>query len=239
MRKLAVAVVSMMVLAGSGVALASNSSWPTVKVTPKVTPSKAGTPKHPKGVKLTTIFHWQTLGALKQPIVAKFNVWFPHGSLYNGGKVKSCSSKKIKRGPSACPKGSIVGSGTGTAYAGTTKTHPKITVVNGGKKTVYFWTVLNNPARVREPVVGHIKKVSGKYAYELSVTVPMTLRIVAGTPIELTYLKVNAGKKNWLATTSCSGGKWPFKVTTYYAKPGNPGHVAGSASDSSSVACTK
>ena len=79
-----------------------------------------------------------------------------------------------------------MGSGTGNAYADTMITHPKITVVNGGGSRVFFFTVLNNPARVQSPVVGKISKTSGKYAYKLHVVVPQVLQVVAGVPIELT-----------------------------------------------------
>jgi hypothetical protein len=209
-------------------------------VTPTVTPSKAGTAKHPQGVKLTTNITWQKLGTYKQPIVTKFFVWFPKGSLYQGGKYSSCSKTKIAKGPSACPHKSIMGTGTGTAYAGTAKTHPQITVVNGGSKTIYFYTVLNNPAYVHKPVVGTLSSASGKYRYKLSVSVPKSLQIVAGTPVELTNLIVTAGGKSyapqWLATTACPGGHWPFKVTTDYLNPNT--NATGSASTTSSVKCS-
>jgi hypothetical protein len=237
MRKLAVAgSVLVVVLGATGAALAS-STFPTVKLTPKVSSTKAGTPSHPKGVTLTTLINWQKLGAANQPVVTKFLVWFPQGSQYNGGKVTSCSHSKVVKGPSKCPKASIMGSGTGTAYADTSETHPKITVINGGAKTIWFYTVLNNPARVREPVQGTVKKLSsGPYSYQLTVTVPKNLQIVAGVPIELTQLKVVAGKGTWLATTGCPGGQWPFKITTDYQNPNNGD--TGSASDSSSLHCT-
>jgi hypothetical protein len=239
MRKLAAAAVSVATLVGATVAVAA-TTWPSVHVTPTVTPSNAGTVKHPQGVQLKTVFKWQKLGAFKQPIVTKFFIWFPKGSLYQGGKYSSCSKTKIAKGPGACPAHSIMGSGTGTAYAGTSVTHPKITVVNGGAKTIYFYTVLNNPARVRKPVVGTVSSASGKYRYKLSVTVPKELQVVAGTPIELTNLTVTAGGKSyaprWLATTACPGGHWPFKVTTDYRSASR--NATGSASTAASVKCT-
>jgi hypothetical protein len=222
--------------AGATAALAQGT-WPSVTVRPTVTPNKAGTPAHPQAVKLTTVFHWQTLGSASQPIVTNFLVLFPKGSLYNGGSTTKCSLAAVSQGPQACPKASIMGSGTGDAYADTVITHPQITVVNGGAGTVYFYTVLNNPARVQEPVIGHISRTGGKWAYRLSVTVPDNLRIVAGVPIELTSLSVNAGKGSWLETTSCSHGQWQFSVTTGYENP-NTGET-GQASFSASYACHK
>jgi hypothetical protein len=130
-----------------------------------------------------------------------------------------------------------MGTGTGTAYADTTVTHPKITVVNGGGSTIYFYTVLNNPARVQEPVIGHISRMGGKWAYSLNVSVPNNLQVVAGVPIELTTLSVTAGKGKWLETTGCSGGHWPFSITTSYVNP-NTG-ATGSSSEASTTACRK
>lgn len=237
MRKLALAgITGLLAAAGATVAVAQES-WPSVKVTPTISPNKAGTPRHPQSVKLKTVFHWQSLGAANQPVVTSFYLLFPKGSLYNGAHTTRCSLAKVSNGPQACPKASIMGSGTGTAYADTTITHPQITVVNGGASVIYFYTVLNNPARVQEPVIGHIKRMSGKWAYSLSVTVPNNLRIVAGVPIELTSLNVTAGRGSWLETTGCPGGHWPFSVTTTYEDPNN--NATGQSSYSASVRCRK
>jgi hypothetical protein len=215
-------------------AFAASSGSPAVHVKAGVTPNKAGTKKKPQGVKLKTKITWDQLGSADQPIVTTFDILFPKGSLYNGGKVTSCSLKTLNNaGPTACNKNSIVGSGTGNAYADTVVTHPKITVVNGGKSKVYFYTVLNNPAVVHAPVVGSISKMHGKWAYKLHVVVPKLLQVVAGVPIELTSLNVTAGKGSWLETTACGpGGKWPFQVTTKY-------NTGGSASFTDSIACKK
>lgn len=240
MRKLGVAAVCGLVAVAAATAIAqTTTSPPPVKVGAKVTPSKAGTRRHPQGVKLNTTINWEQLGSSAQPIVQTFDVLFPKGSLYNGGKIKSCSYGRLNAGgPTACPKASIVGSGTGNAYADTVITHPKITVVNGGKNKIFFFTVLNNPARVQSPVVGNITKMSGKYAYKLHVVVPTLLQFVAGVPIELTQLHVTVGKGSYLSTTSCGpGGKWPFSITTgYLTSAGTPD---GSASDTASIACRK
>jgi len=74
-----------------------------------------------------------------------------------------------RKGVSGCPKGSIMGKGFGTAMADDVPTYPRITIVNGGAKRVYFYTVLTNPARVQTPVVGKITKQSGKWSYDDSV----------------------------------------------------------------------
>jgi hypothetical protein len=236
MRKFAVAgIAGAIVVAGATAALAA-SSWPSLTVKPSVTPGKAGTRAHPAAAKLNVRINWQSLGAANQPIVTAFHILFPKGALYNGAHTTSCSVAKLNAaGPSGCPKASIMGTGTGNAYADTVITHPQITVVNGGASKTYFYTVLNNPARVQTPVVGNISRTGGKWAYKLDVSVPQELQVVAGIPIELTYLNVTAGKGSWLETTGCSGGKWPFQVTTDYKDP-NTG-ATGSATTSGTVRC--
>lgn len=177
-------------------------------------PLTAGSPAHPQGLKLRMTFGWQGLPSGQQPTVVKIDIWFPKGSVYNGAKYPTCSLGTLDvSGPQGCPKRSIMGGGTGTAYADTTVTHPRITVVNGGATTVYFFTVLNNPARVQEPVVGHITRLHGEFTYHLSATIPQNLRIVAGIPIELTFLDITAGRGTWLATTNAPAG---IKIQSTY-----------------------
>lgn len=241
MRKLVpVGLVGLVVAVLAAVAFAAATVFPTVSVKPTVSSTKAGTKAHPKGVTLKTVFAWQKLSEVDQPIVTSFLVKFPKGSLWQGAKYPSCSLSVISRpaGPKGCPAASIIGSGTGTAYAGsnTTVTHPKITVVNGGAKTIYFYTVLNNPGRVRTPVVGHISGASGPYAYTLTTKVPHILWAPAGTPVELTNLSVTVGHAAIIATTGCPGGKWPYTVTTQYRNLNLGG--TGSASTNSSIHCS-
>ena len=91
MRKLFVATVGATIaIVGAGVALAA--TWPTVTVTPTVSSTKAGTKSNPKGVTLKTVFTWQKLGAANQPVVTKFVVMFPKGSLWQGAKYPTCAS---------------------------------------------------------------------------------------------------------------------------------------------------
>jgi hypothetical protein len=216
MRKLlAAGIVVGVTAAGATAAFATGT--PSFKVTPVVSPNKAGTPRHPQGVHLGFNIRWQDLGPADQPVTTKFKIFFPKGSLYNGGRFPKCSTSRLNTAsPAGCPRGSIMGSGTGTAHADQTLTHPRITVVNGGANTVLFYTVLNNPARVQQAVIGRLHNASGKYRYELDVSIPRDLQNVAGVPIALTSLSVSAGKGTWLATTGCSHGKWPFQVTSFY-----------------------
>jgi hypothetical protein len=227
MRKLAIAVVGLLAAGYVVVAnvVAQDASPTIVHVDAKVTPNKAGTKKKPQAVKLSVKSTWNTPGDGEKPIVQSAKVFFPVGSLYNGAKYPKCSQNLLARnGPAACPKGSIMGKGGGSAFADQVITHPRITVVNGGANRVYLFTVLDNPARVQAPVPGVIKKLNDpKWAYELDLTVPKVLQIVAGVPIALRDITITSGSssKDWLATTGCKGGKWPFVVETFYSTGGS------------------
>jgi hypothetical protein len=203
MRKLALGGIAAILVCTGGVALASSAAH------------RRPAALKPGGVKLQTTFGWGGVSRAREPVITGFDLWFPKGSQYNGAKYPSCSASTAdKGGPAACPKGSIVGSGQGVAYAASSITRPSMTVINGGAKEVLFYVVLNNPARVREAVVGHITRTSGRFAYHLSVVVPKNLRVVAGVPIKLTSLRINAGKARWLALTSAPAG---VQVATTYS----------------------
>lgn len=171
-------------------------------------------PGHPQGVRISASFGYQGLSPAEQPMLTNIDIWFPKGSVYNGAHEPRCSAHTLRAaGPGACPKGSIMGSGGGNAFADTVITHPKITIVNGGPNVAYFYTVLNNPARVQDPVPGVITRLHGNYTYHLHVTVPQDLRVVAGVPIKLTLLHIVAGRGKWLELTSAPQG---VKVVTTF-----------------------
>jgi hypothetical protein len=218
MRKFLILAVGALALIVVAVAVAQNPNT-IVSSTTTVSPNKAGTKKKPQGVKLIYKATYTTSADVEHPIITGGSVLFPKGALYNGGKYPKCSESTLSHGgPSKCPPHSIMGSGTGKALADNVVTIPKITVINGGATKVWFWTVLQNPARVQAAVPGTITKMSGKWAYKLTFKVPTSLQIVAGIPITLDNLKVTAGgksyAKDWLATTSCPASKkWPYQST--------------------------
>jgi hypothetical protein len=213
LRKLTLATLAGALL-GALAVVAIASATPSLRAHLAAAPLTAGSPRHPQGLKLQMQFGWQGYTPENQPMVTGFDVWFPRGSVYNGAHYPKCSLGRLNAaGPGGCPKGSIMGSGTGTATADQTITRPKITVVNGGANAVYFYTVLNNPARVQQPVIGHITRLPGNFTYHLSATIPEDLRIVAGVPIKLTELEVTAGRGHWLATTTAPAG---IKIQTTY-----------------------
>src|ERR1700742_3498452 len=182
-----------MLIGGAAVAAAASSAVRAVGVSVARDRLSAGSPSHPQGVKLTTALSWDGLKPGTAPTINRIDLWFPAGTRYNGASYPSCSYARLNAaGPSACPKDSIMGSGPATAFADTVVTRPRITVVNGGKDRVYFYTVLNNPARVQVPVIGRIARL----------------------PIRFTALQVSAGRGTWLAITAPPSG---IKIVTSFS----------------------
>jgi hypothetical protein len=212
------AAVAVTACALAALALAQDSVPITVSVDARVTPNKAGTKRHPQGVKVDVTAHIHIPNDYDPPLVQSVDVWFPKGGLYNGGKFPKCSQNTLaRRGLRGCPAGSIMGHGTAMATADTVPTIPKITVVNGGADRVFFYTVLTNPARVQEPVPGIITKVGGGWSYKLHVTIPTSLQVVAGIPIRVSKLHITAGRGDWIATTSCPRDhRWRYHSETLF-----------------------
>lgn len=201
----------------------------TVTASAKVTPNKAGTKKKPQSVKLSMEGKLSTTGedGLNKPVVQKIEILLPKDGYYAGGKLPKgvkgkvtpkCSESAMLNGlpRDKCPKGSIVGSGSGMAWADTVQTKVGLTLVNGGANMIYAFTELTNPAIVQLPVPGKIQKMSGEWGYKVTFTVPEDLQVVAGTPISLISLKARTTANNYIFTTSCpKSKKWPYQVTTF------------------------
>ncbi len=209
----------------------AQSPTPVTSVTAeaKVSPNKAGTKSKPRSVKLSFSGKISTDGedGLNKPIVQRIEVLLPKDGYYAGGKLPKgvkgkvtpkCAESRMMNGlpQDQCPKRSIVGKGSGNAWADTVKTRVKLTFVNGGANVVYAFTELTNPAVVQLPVAGKIVKQSGKWGYKVTFDVPEELQIVAGVPISLIDLKASITAKNYLFTTGCpKDKKWPYEVTTF------------------------
>jgi hypothetical protein len=205
------------VLCGAGAAAAASTPARlpiTVTVHPRVVPDRAGTPAHPQGVRLSVRVRFGIPAAYDPPLVRRIQVWFPHGGRYEGGRYPVCRrAVLVAAGPHGCPRASIMGAGLGHATADRTPTRPRITIVNGGARTAWFYTVLDNPAHVAEPLRGTVTPLRGRWSYRLSVAIPRNLQIVAGIPIVLHTLELHAGRAGWLSTTGCPADRrWPWRA---------------------------
>lgn len=179
----------------------------------KVTPNKVGTPKDPQPVKVTVDAKLVSEDGFERPVVDSGRVLLGKGGIWNGAKHPKCTAEILNReGVGGCPKGSVFGRGYALGYADTVRTKPRITVVNGGATKAFGYVELTNPARVNTAVTTHIKKLRGKWAYQLDFEVPAELQFVAGVPVSLTQLHLEIGKGDIIVSTYCPpSNRWFYR----------------------------
>lgn len=177
----------------------------------EVKPRKAGTPEKPQGMRLGLALKLGSPKGVEPPTLQSAEVGFPPGSRFGGADRPVCSERTLEQGgPEACPPLSLMGRGSAATYADTVKSTARITVVNGGPDTVYLWTELDRPVRSEAAIVGTIEENGSDEGLRLKLKVPDKLQLVAGIPIGMRELEIDAGRGNWLATTQCPDGKWRF-----------------------------
>lgn len=191
----------------------------------RVVPKKAGTKRKPRGVQLRGKMRFKTITqGVEPPIVTGGDILIPKYGKYNGGKYPRCSKRTMTRNDSVddCPKRSIMGKGSGVAFADTVDTEPTVDFVNGGKKRLWAFTTLYNPALIQEPIAINIKRLrSRKWGYRASFKVPKKLQLIAGVPVTLRSFSFRVGRKpyarNFFVTTGCPRSKrYPYKATAHY-----------------------
>jgi hypothetical protein len=220
LRKTVVATVAALTaFGGASAALAQTAAAPTLTVT--VAPSKAGTKKKPKNSSIhLVVVNNDTKRTLQQVAIT-----MPKTLKVSGKGFKTCSAAKLNAsGPSVCPKGSKIGSGSSDALVGVngpsqTPLHFVVTAFVSGKNAISFYLHSTGiPVNVVAP-----GKVSG---HKLIVQVPQAAQQPApGTWAGLvkldTTLKGKAPKKRYLiASTGCKGGKQKFSAALTFANNG-------------------
>lgn len=204
-----------------GVALGQDVVPMRIAATAKVSSSTAGTARHPKGVEVQANGTIEQADGTAPPMPRSFDVWLPKGWRFNGAKYRTCTLAKLNRGgPSKCPPASIVGRAPlGVDDPDLLTPPPRVTVVNGGPTKLYFWIVLQNPARVAAAAVGTLTKLDApRWSARLHVEVPTSLDVVAGIPISLQTFRAQLGRGDWIATTACPRDhRWRYRVQATYA----------------------
>jgi hypothetical protein len=186
------------------------------------TPNKAGTPKHPRGLSISAAAHLIVPPDLDPPVVTGVDILVGKGLVWNGSKYATCSKRTLdRRGPSGCPRTSLMGSATATGMADTVAARVDVTFFNGGARRRYAYAKLNNPARIRKTLVVEVTKLhSSLWDHRESLRIPPSLQFVAGVPLRLTAIKFTVGGKpyaeDFVASTSCPTGGWKYQVTAHY-----------------------
>lgn len=185
------------------------------------TPSKAGTKRNPRGVKIEATAKIVSEEGYEPPIVTGVDILMGKGLVWRADDYVKCSKPVLdRRGPDGCPPKSIVGSVDATARADNIVTHPDVVLVNAGWKRTFAYTTLYRPALVEETIVVHRTRKSGRWSHQESLRVPKVLQVVAGVPIQVTAARLSIGGKPWardyIVSTSCPKGGWKYRATAYY-----------------------
>jgi len=159
--------------------------------------------------------------AEQPPIMNKIVINFQKGGKFNGKKFPKCTTNTLlSKGPSGCPKGSKMGSGTGVGYAKPVVTDPvnaKLTIFNGGNSILVFVLPDLGPTFV-SPC-----SISGGYNLTCSIppikTLPSAPDAAVGTVKTLTKAAtVKKGKKKlgFVVTPKACKKSWTTNASFFF-----------------------
>jgi hypothetical protein len=232
------ALAAVTVIAFAGVSFAQA---PAANMTAKVTPTKVGTKKKPKNstIKLS-IENTATNRTMSKLTITTAKTF----KLSTKGLTK-CDRAKLDPstggGPDACPKASIVGTGTATALLGVTSPTPSdlefdvTPVVTGPKNLDFYLAEKNTGVNVLAPGT-----ISGR---KLTIEVPTAAQqpvpgVYAGLVSLETTLKAKKGKNFLASTTGCSKKKHPFSAKLTFV-PNGSDTTGGTVSTKANAKCSK
>jgi hypothetical protein len=223
MKKLAIAVIGALALAGIGAGV-SSAVDPDLTITGSVSPSSHGTKKKPKKTKL--VVKLATTPKAGEPAFAASDTIVHLGNelVFNGKALKQCASSVVLSDDTKCPKGSKVGKGVaaGTALG---LTEPlTVTAYNGtGGKKLELLVDGTSPLQIHAVIEGILSKDVAPYGNKLSVHVPDNLQQPApGAYATLTQFDttINAvtGKKKapYVGIASCKDKQISLGVDYIY-----------------------
>jgi hypothetical protein len=224
LRKYLIAVIAALAaMAMATVAVAQNSD---VTATTTVSPTKSGTKKKPKSIKITTFVK----NNVPNTTAAKIEIDFPKTVKISGKGLTACKLSAIQaNGPTACPSKSKAGTGLSHAVVGPDRIplNFNVTAFVGGKNLVIFY-IKQQGGTVSKALSGKISKGSGGFAQKLVITIPPDLQQPApGLYAALTDLKstlsLKKGKNALISSVGCKNKKHKFGAKlTFAPNPAQP-----------------
>jgi hypothetical protein len=221
----------------AGVAYAQNPA-PSITVTAKVSPTKAGTKTKPKAGSVTV----KVVNDPASKTTAKsIAISFPSTLKLSTKGLPQCtkSDEAILAGPTTACKSSIAGKGTASAILNPTSATPaplafKVTPIVGKNEILFY--LEQSPGAVKAVLHG---KISGK---KLTIAIPDFLQQPApGTYSALngleTTMKLIKGKSSLISSTGCKSKKHTIGVTVSFApNPAPP--TTSTATNTADATCS-
>jgi hypothetical protein len=177
----------------------------------KVKPSTAGTKKRPRAATFEiTAAHRTTTGAKPSP-ERRALLHLQKGYKLNYSLFPKCDRTRLeRRGPSACPRGSKVGTGSAMADATpvvSTPVRATITAFIGKRKNTYLIYAV---PELGLPVIleGTYRNVpSGPYGYSLDVSIPLVATLPGQPPATIVFFRIRTGARTIIKRKTKVGGK--------------------------------
>ncbi|MDX6656543.1 MAG: hypothetical protein QOH62_1336 [Solirubrobacteraceae bacterium] len=223
MKKLAIAVMGALALAAVGAGV-SSAVDPTLGITASITPTKHGTKKKPKKVKL--VVKLKTTAKDGDPPFAADTtvVHLAKELVFNGKALKSCTQAQVQADDTKCPKGSKVGQGTAAGVALGLVENLTVKAYNGpGGNKLELLVDGTAPLAIHSVIEGLLQTDSGAYGKKLVVAIPSNLQQPApGAYATLTEFDttINAveGKKKapYVGIASCKTKSMAFAADYHY-----------------------
>ncbi len=237
MRKYLIA--AMAVLTSLALASVAVAQIADVEATTTVSPTKSGTKKKPKNIKVTTFVK----NNVPNTTAAKIEIDFPSTVKISGKGLTKCSLSAIQaQGPGACPAKSKAGTGISHAVVGPGRVplNFDVTAYVGGNNLIIFYIKQQN-GTVTKALQGKISSASGKFKQKLVITIPGDLQQPApGLYAALVDLKstlqLKKGKNYLVSSTGCKKKKHTFGAKLTFA-PNPAAPPKPTASGTSTAKC--
>lgn len=176
MRKVALLAVVALSLVVAGSAYGVNA---TQGLKASVSPSKHGTKKKPKGIKLgiETITESPAQSGDQPFATEKAVIHFDKNLVFNGKNLPQCSNAQVQSDDTKCPKGSKVGTGTAQGVALGATENLTVTLYNGPHgNSIELLVNGSSPLQIHSTIEGTLTKDTGLYGYKLTVPIPAGLQ---------------------------------------------------------------
>jgi hypothetical protein len=192
---------------------------PTTTLKASVSPTKKGTKKHPKNVKLS--IELLTAPKAGEPGFAtkSTTVHFDKNLVFGGKYVPSCSKALVQSDDTKCKKGSRIGSGSAQGVALGATENLTVTAYNGpGGNKIELLVVGSSPLPIHSVIEGKLVSDKGKFAKKLVVNIPAELQQPApGAFATLTQFKTvvkatGSKKRPYVGLKGCTKKKLNFQA---------------------------
>lgn len=177
----------------------------------KVAPNKASTKKKERGATFEVTVSHKTATGAKPSAERRALIHLQKGYKLNNGLFRKCDRTKLEgRGPSACPRGSKVGTGSAMADARPVVSTPvdaTITAFNGKRKDTLLIYVV---PQLGAPVIleGTYRNApAGPYGYSLDVSIPLVVTLPGQPPATIVFFKIRVGAKTTIKKKVKIAGK--------------------------------